>query len=63
LKERFYEHLLKFIGAQQLFIVENTESPASLLNNINHETFTGNPNEGRYGLFPSVVKRAPAGKS
>lgn len=63
LKERFYEHLLKFIGAQQLFIVENTEPPASLLNNINHETFTGNPNEGRYGLFPSVVKRAPAGKS
>lgn len=63
LKERFYEHLLKFIGAQQLFIVENTEPPASLLNNINHETFTGNPNEGRYGLFPSVAKRAPASKS
>ena len=63
LKERFYEHLLKFMGTQQLFIVENTEPPASLLNNINHETFTGNPNEGRYGLFPSVAKRAPASKS
>jgi hypothetical protein len=63
LKERFYEHLFKFIGAQQLFIVENTEPPASLLNNINHETFTGNPNEGRYGLFPSIAKRAPTSKS
>jgi len=63
LKDKFYEHLLKFIGAQQLFIVENTEPPPSLLNKINHETFTGNPNEGRYGLFPSVAKRAPASKS
>jgi len=27
LKERFYEHLLKFVGPQQLFIVENTEAP------------------------------------
>jgi hypothetical protein len=63
LKERFYEHLLKFIGVLQLFIVENTEPPASILLQINHETFTGNPNEGRYGLFPAVAKRAPASKS
>lgn len=63
LKERFYEHLLKFIGAQQLFIVENTEPPALLLDNINHETFTGNPNEGRYGLFPPIVKRPTTSKN
>jgi len=63
LKERFYEHILKFIGTQQLFIVENTEPPASILKTINHETFTGNPNEGRYGLFPSMAKRPPVGKS
>lgn len=63
LKERFYEHLLKFIGTQQLLIVENTEPPASLLHYINHETFTGNPNEGRYGLFPSIAKRTLASKN
>jgi hypothetical protein len=61
LKQRFYEHLIEFIGAQQLFIVENTEPPADILKTINHETFTGNPNEGRYGLFPMVAKRAPRG--
>jgi hypothetical protein len=58
LKQRFYEHLIEFIGAQQLFIVENTEPPADILKAINHETFTGNPNEGRYGLFPAIAKKA-----
>jgi hypothetical protein len=57
LKQRFYEHLIEFIGAQQLFIVENTEPPHDILKTINHETFTGNPNEGRYGLFPMVAKK------
>jgi hypothetical protein len=58
LKERFYEHILRFIGAQQILIVENTEPPGALLPSFNHEIFTGNPNEGRYGLFPPVAKRA-----
>jgi len=58
LKQRFYEHLIEFIGKEQLFIVENTEPPADILKTINHETFTGNPNEGRYGLFPAVVKKS-----
>jgi chaperonin cofactor prefoldin len=63
LKERFYEHLLEFIGQEQLFIVENTEPPPDILKAINHETFTGNPNEGRYGLFPLVPKKPPARKA
>jgi hypothetical protein len=63
LKERFYEHLLEFIGEQQLFIVENTEPPPDILKAINYETFTGNPNEGRYGLFPVVPKKPPARKA
>ncbi len=58
LKERFYEHLIEFIGEQQLFIVENTEPPTDILKTINHETFTGNPNTGRYGLFPAIAKKA-----
>lgn len=57
LKPRFYEHLRKFIGKQQLFIVENTEPPADILEKVHHEVFTGNPNmEGRPGLFPPIVK-------
>jgi hypothetical protein len=63
LKERFHEHLLKFVGPQQLFIVGNTEPPADILKQINHEIFTGNPNEGRYGLFPLVAKRAQPAKN
>src|ERR1700677_4357750 len=63
LKQRFYEHLIQFIGTQQLFIVENTEPPTDILNTINHETFTGNPYEGRYGLFPAVVKKSPVRKA
>lgn len=63
LKERFYEHLIKFIGQQQLFIVENTEPPHDILKDINHETFTGNPSEGRYGLFPAIAKKSLALRS
>jgi hypothetical protein len=63
LKQRFYEHLIEFIGTHQLFIVENTEPPADILKTINHETFTGNPYEGRYGLFPSVVKKSATRKA
>ena len=58
LKQRFYEHLIKFIGRQQLFVVENTEPPPDILQTINYETFTGNPNEGRYGLFPPIAKKS-----
>jgi hypothetical protein len=54
---------LKFVGPQQLFILENTEPPADILMQINHEILTGNPNEGPYGLFPLVAKRAQPAKN
>jgi hypothetical protein len=55
LKPRFYDHVLRFIGDQQLFIVENTEPPADVLDRV--QEFSGNPNIGRYGLFPHVPKK------
>ncbi|MBZ5658847.1 MAG: hypothetical protein LAO08_00425 [Acidobacteriia bacterium] len=55
LKPRFYEHLINFIGQQQLFIVENTEPPADILAKVHHEEFTHNPNIGRFGLFPRIT--------
>lgn len=58
LKLRFYEHLIPFIGKQQLFIVENTEPPSEILKTIHLEVFTGNNNIGRFGLFPPVTNRA-----
>lgn len=54
LKIKFYEHLVAFIGDQQLFVVENTEPPAYILEKVNHAVFTGNPNIPRFGLFPSL---------
>jgi hypothetical protein len=63
LKQRFYEHLIEFIGKQQLFIVENTEPPEDILKKINHEVFTGNANIGRYGLFPAVAKKPSASRA
>jgi hypothetical protein len=56
LKPRFYEHLIEFVGDQQLFIVENTDPPANILARVHGEDFTGNPNMGRFGLFPTLKK-------
>ena len=56
LKMRFYEHLIGFIGQQQLFIVENTQPPLELLEKVHVEVFTGNPNIPRFGLFPITYK-------
>jgi hypothetical protein len=52
LKPRFYEHLETFAGDQQIFVVDNTEPPASFLKKAQH--FTKNPAIPRYGLFPYV---------
>jgi hypothetical protein len=54
LKPRFYEHLEMFAGAQQIFVVDNTEPPAHFLANATH--FTKNPAIPRYGLFPHLEK-------
>ncbi len=54
LKLRFYEHLAKFAGADQIFIVDNTEPPPSFLERATH--FTKNPAIPRCGLFPQLKK-------
>ena len=52
LKQRFYEHLQSFAGAQQIFIVDNTEPPVEFQAMATH--FTKNPAIPRYGLFPPL---------
>ena len=52
LKQRFYEHLEKFAGEQQIFAVDNTDPPSSFLAKAEH--FTKNPAIPGYALFPHV---------
>ena len=54
LKLRFYEHLQTFAGAEQIFIVDNTDPPEHFLDNATQ--FTGNPAIPRCGLFPCLPK-------
>jgi hypothetical protein len=54
LKLKFYEHLQRFAGDQQVFIVDNTEPPASFQTMALQ--FTANPEIPRYGLFPYVPR-------
>lgn len=55
LKLRFYEHLNKFAGTEQIFIIDNTEPPQHYLEMANQ--FTGNPAIPRCGLFPCLPKK------
>jgi|HubBroStandDraft_6_1064221.scaffolds.fasta_scaffold23839_4 hypothetical protein len=54
LKPRFYEHLEKFAGHQQVFVVDNTEPPENF--RAKAQQFTHNPEMPRYGLFPHIEK-------
>jgi archaellum component FlaC len=54
LKPRFYEHLEKLAGEQQIFVVDNTEPPANF--RAKALQFTHNPEIPRYGLFPHIEK-------
>lgn len=54
LKPRFYEHLEKFAGSQQVFVIDNTDPPAEYATKGTH--FTANEKYGRYGLFPPLKK-------
>jgi hypothetical protein len=54
LKPRFYEHLEKFAGSEQVFVIDNTDPPAEYATKGNH--FTANEKYGRYGLFPPLRK-------
>jgi len=54
LKARFYEHLEKFSGEQQIFVIDNTDPPPEYASKGIH--FTANEKSGRYGLFLPVKK-------
>lgn len=52
LKERFYEYLVTHHGAgSQVLIIENQHPPEELENRLVMNVFTGNPDEGRFGLL------------
>lgn len=52
LKERFYEYLVTHHGADsQVLVIENQHPPSGLENRLVMNVFTGNPDEGRFGLL------------
>lgn len=52
LKERFYEYLVKHHGENsQVLIIENQHPPEGLEDRLAMNVFTGNPEEGRFGLL------------
>jgi hypothetical protein len=55
LKEHFFEHLAKVSEHGQIIVVENIDLPANIGSLANVEVFTGDPNNGRIGLFPYVA--------
>jgi hypothetical protein len=54
LKARFYEHLKQIARDHQVIIIENTDPPDDVRVLPCAQKFTGNPEEGRAGLFPVV---------
>ncbi len=55
LKEHFFEHLSKVSAQGQIIVVENIDLPNNIRSLANVEIFTGDPNNGRAGLFPHVA--------
>lgn len=52
LKERFYEYLIRHHGREsQVIIIENQHPPQRIEDQLTMTVFTGNPNEGRFGLL------------
>lgn len=51
LKQRFYHYLQGIDDDQQVIIIENTDPPADVQTLPQAIKFTGNPDEGRAGLF------------
>jgi len=52
LKERFYEYLVTHHGADsQVIIIENQHPPVTMDDRLAMTIFTGNPQEGRFGLL------------
>ena len=52
LKRKFYEYLLaQHRTGSQVLIIENQHPPEDLMESLNVEIFTANPNSGRFGLL------------
>jgi hypothetical protein len=51
LKDYFFEHLSRHGDSGQFLVVENIDLPKRIGEFANVETFTGDPNVGRPGLF------------
>ncbi|MBF0185559.1 MAG: AAA family ATPase [Magnetococcales bacterium] len=52
LKERFYNYLVHHHGTEsQVIIIENQHPPPEVESRLALTVFTGNPNEGRFGLL------------
>ena len=52
LKDFFFEHLAEVSKLGQIIVVENVDLPSNLGSVAHVETFTGDPSNGRFGLFP-----------
>jgi hypothetical protein len=52
LKDFFFEHLTEVAKLAQVIVVENVDLPENLGPVAHLETFTGDPFNGRFGLFP-----------
>ena len=51
LKDFFFEHLAEVSKLGQIIVVENVDLPSNLGSMAHIETFTGDPANGRFGLF------------
>ena len=52
LKEFLFEHLSRVSSLGQIIVVENVDLPPNINTLGGVETFTGDPKNGRFGLFP-----------
>jgi hypothetical protein len=62
LKEFFFEHLSKISSFGQIIVVENVDLPKNIEELGNVEIFTGDPRNGRFGLFPHFADTDPSPK-
>jgi hypothetical protein len=61
LKEFFFAHLSSIASLGQIIVVENVDLPKNIASLGNVDIFTGDPNNGRFGLFP--YKAASSGRA
>jgi hypothetical protein len=54
LKDFFFAHLAEVATLGQIIVVENVDLPSGIDDLAHVETFTGDPSNGRFGLFPTA---------